>query len=141
MTIQLPTKRPLRPQRVVLRPIVRHCLLAGALLLLLAVAWATLSGGLHQLPRSRTLGQRAETLVQLACGLLSLLSMLTCFRWRRWNRPVLVTWTLSLMTTAGLSSLVWGPPMPGIGLAFAAAALLVALAIGWLLHAATGSVR
>jgi hypothetical protein len=122
-----------------LRPAVRHLLLAVALLLLLAVAWVAVSGGLRQLPRYRTIGQQVETVVQLACGLLSLLSMLTCFRWRRWHRPVLVTWTISLMTAAGLSSLVWGPPMPAIGLAFAAAALLFALAINWLLRAGLAS--
>jgi hypothetical protein len=104
------------------------------MLLLLAVAWAALSGGLSQLPRSLTIGQQVETGMQFACGLLSLLSVLTCFRWRRWNRPVLVLWTISLMTTAGLSSLVWGPPMLSLGLAFAAGALLLALVIIWLLR-------
>jgi hypothetical protein len=105
------------------------------MLLLLALAWQALSGGFRQIPHSRTLGQRFETAMQIACGLLSLLSMLTCFCWRRWNRPVLVAWTLSLMTAAGLSSLVWGPPMFIIGLGFAAGALLVAMAIIWLLRA------
>ena len=104
------------------------------MLLLLAVAWAALSGGLSQLPRSLTIGQQVETGMQLACGLLSLLSVLTCFRWRRWNRSVLVAWTISLMTAAGLSSLVWGPPMLSIGLAFGAGALLLALVIIWLLR-------
>jgi hypothetical protein len=110
-----------------LRPVVRRSLLAVAALLLIVVAFMALAGGLQQIPRSRTLGQRVGTTVQLACGLLSVLSLLTVFRRRRWGRPVLTTWALSLATTAGLSSLVWGPPSPIVGLVFAAAALLVAL--------------
>ncbi len=118
-----------------LRPVVRRILLACATLLLITVAWGTLSGGLHQIPQSRTLGQRVETTAQLACGLLSLLSVLTCFRWRRWGPPVLAAWAISLTTAAGLSSVGWGPPSLIIGLVFGAAALLVALAIIWLLRA------
>jgi hypothetical protein len=118
-----------------LRPVVRRILLAGATLLLITVAWGALSGGLHQIPQARTLGQRVETTVQLACGLLSLLSVLTCFRWRRWGPPVRAAWAISLTTAAGFSSVVWGPPSLIVGLAFAAAALLVALAIIRLLRA------
>lgn len=114
---------------------VRHIPLACATLLLMTVAWMTLSGGLHQIPRSRTLGQRVETTVQLACGLLSLLSVLTSFWWRRWSRPVLAAWAISLAAAAGLSSLVWGPPSLIVGLVLAALSLLVALATMRLLRA------
>jgi hypothetical protein len=74
--------------------------------------------------------------VQLECGLLSLLTVVTCFRWRRWARPVRTAWSLSLTAAAGLSSLVWGPPMPRLGLLFAAVALLVARTIIWVLRTA-----
>ena len=77
---------------------------------MLAVAWATLSGGLDQLPSSVTIGQRVETAVQLACGVLSLLGVLACFRWRRWGPPILAAWAVTLSAAAGMSSLVWGPP-------------------------------
>ena len=99
------------------------------MLLLITVAWGTLSGGLHQLPRSVTLGQQAETAVQLACGVLSLLSVLTCFRGRRWGPPVLAAWAVSVSAAAGISSLVWGPPSLSVALVFAAGSLLLALAI------------
>ena len=92
-----------------LRPVVRHILLAGWTLLLLALAWGALSGGLGQLPRSRTIGQQVETAVQLACGLLSLLTVCTCFWRRRWGPPVRTVWAISLVAAAGLSALVWGP--------------------------------
>lgn len=118
-----------------LRPVVRRILLASATLLLLVMAWATLSSGLDQIPRSHTIGQRVETTVQLACGLLSVLSVLTAFRWRRWGPPVRVAWAIALTTAAGLSSIVWGPPMLMPGLVFAAAAPLVALGVIRLLRA------
>jgi hypothetical protein len=118
------------------RPVVRHLLLAGSTLLLIVLAWGAISGGLSQLPRSLTAGQRIETAVQLACGLLSLLTVLTCFWWRRWAPPVRSVWAISLVTAAGLSSLVWGPPLPLIGLLFALGAFLVALAIIWALRTA-----
>lgn len=119
----------------VLRPVLRQVLLACGTLLLLGVAWMTLSGGLSQLPRSTTPGQRVETAVQLACGVLSLLSVLTCFRWRRWRSRVLGAWAISLSATAGLSSVVWGPPSVSVGLIFAAGTALFALAINRLLRA------
>jgi hypothetical protein len=106
----------------------------SAILLLLAMAWVALSGGLNQLPRSRTIGQRVETAVQLACGLLSLLSAVTCFYWHRLRRPIRAAWAISLTTAAGMSSVVWGPPMLTVGLALAVGALLVALTIIWLLQ-------
>ena len=106
-----------------------------ALVCLLVVAWATLSGGFRQYPRSGTLGQRAETGVQIACGLLSLLTLLTAFRWRRWGPGIRAGWAISLAASAGLSSLFWGPPSVSVGLVFAAATLLLALAMLWLLRA------
>jgi hypothetical protein len=118
------------------RPVVRCLFLTGSTLLLVRLAWEAIAGGLRQLPRSRTVGQKVETGVQLACGLLSLMTVLTCFRWRRWAPPVRTAWSISLATAAGLSSLVWGPRMPGIGLIFAAGALLVARTIIWALRTA-----
>jgi hypothetical protein len=117
---------------VSLRPFARRILLVCAILLLLTIAWATLSGGLRQLPRSQTLGQQLETAVQLACGALSLLSVVTCFRWRSRGPAVRSAWAASLAAAAGLSAVVWGPPSLMVALVFSAGALLLALAIIWL---------
>lgn len=111
------------------RPVVRRISLAVAMLFLLALAWQALAGGFGQIPRCYTIGQQLETIVQFICGLLSLLSVLTYFRWRRAGRPILVAWAISFTSTAGISSLVWGPPSLAVGLAFAAIALLLALGI------------
>jgi hypothetical protein len=119
-----------------LRPVIRRGLLACALLFLIGLAWQALSGGFRQLPRSRTVGQKVETVTQLECGLLSLLVVLTCIWWRRWAPPLRTIWGITLATAAGFSSLVWGPPMPLIGVLFVAISLLVARAVIWALRTA-----
>jgi hypothetical protein len=112
----------------------RRVLLACLTLLLLVLAWGALSGGVRQLPRSDTLGQQLETVVQLAGAVLTLLVVLTCFWRRRWARAVRAAWLVSLVLAAGLSALVWGPPMPLVALVFAGVALLVAWGTLWALH-------
>jgi hypothetical protein len=120
---------------VTLSPVVRRLLLAIALLLLMGLAWTGLSGGLHQIPQSHTRGERVQTAAQLAYGLLSLLSILTSFRYRRWAPLVLACWAISVTVAAGFASVVWGGTTLTIGLLSAAASLLIALAILGLLRA------
>lgn len=116
------------------RPFIRYALLISVLILLLVLAWGATAGGIRQFPRSNTIGQQVETIIQIACGLLCLLTILTCFWGRRWVKPIRTAWVISFATAAGLSSQVWGPPMPLIGIFFAIVALLVSLAIVWLLQ-------
>jgi len=116
------------------RTIARRILRASAILLLLAIAWVALSGVLSQIHRSQTIGQGIETGIQLVCGLLCLLTAVACLNRHRWYRQIRTVWAISLATTAGMSSLVWGPPMMIVGLVFAAVALLVALTIIWMLR-------
>jgi hypothetical protein len=118
------------------RPLVRLGLLIGTMLFLIWLAWQALSGGFRQMPRSRTIGQKLETLIQIECGLLSLLVVLTSFWRRAWAEPVRSFWSISLAAAAGLSSLVWGPPMPLVGVLFTATALFVSQAVRWALRTA-----
>lgn len=111
--------------------VARHVALGGAVLALMAMAWGALAGGIRQIPRVETFGQRVETTIQIGCGLLSLFTALTCFWWRRWSALVRGAWLASLVLGAGLSAIVWGPPMPWIaGLMAMAAMLLAFLLIG-----------
>lgn len=110
---------------------VRWLLLICIILFFLLLAWWAIVGGLRQWSHSNTFGQQIETIVQLVCGLLSLLAIFTTFRLRNWAKPIQIAWAISLVTTAGLSALVWGPPMPLIALAFAAVTLLIALGVLW----------
>lgn len=99
------------------------------MLLLLVVAYILLKGGFSQLPRSLTIGQKVETTIQIICGILCLLNVVTCFYWQKWRRPIRTAWIISLTLTAGMSSVVWGPPMLTIGAVFAAVAFFVAIGI------------
>jgi hypothetical protein len=121
------------------RSVMRHLLCAVAALLLLGLAWWTISGGIRDLPQSKTIGQQAETAIRLACGLLSIAAVVTRFRWRPLARAVRVAWATTLAATAGVSALVWGPPMPHIALLFAAVALLMAWGIIWALGPAVAA--
>ncbi len=118
-----------------LQPVVRRSLLACTLLFLIWLAWQALLGGFRQLSRSRTAGQKVETIVQIECGLLSLLVALTCFWQRRWSRAVRILWSISLAAAAGLSALVWGPAMPWVAALFTAVALLMARGVVLLVQA------
>jgi hypothetical protein len=115
------------------RRVIRRSVLVGALLVLAAVACGTLIGAVQQLPRAESLGQRVETAIQIACSLLSLLAIVTCFWQRRRARAIRTGWAVSLAITTGLSALVWGPPMLGVALLFAAGTLLIASALNWAL--------
>jgi hypothetical protein len=97
--------------------------------LLLALAGGAIIGGLRQIPRATALGQQVETGLQLACGGLSLLVAVTRFRWRSREKLIRGAWAGSLTATAGLSALVWGPPLPPVALLFAGVALLAAGAV------------
>jgi hypothetical protein len=119
-----------------IRPFVRRSLLVVALLLLMALAFETLTGAIQQMSRARTFGQQAETAIQLLCSALSLLVVVTCFRVRQWTYAVRAAWAASLAATAGLSALAWGPPMLGVALLGAACTLLVALGLIWVLKTA-----
>ena len=109
-------------------------LLAVALLLLLAQAWTSLSGGPRRLPESHTPGQKAQTAAEIACGLLSLVGVVTTF-WRRVLGPwVLAGWVLGVTIAQGLAAVVWGRASVGGGLRTAGATLLAALGVVWLLR-------
>lgn len=115
-------------------PVVRRVLLVVALLLLAGLGWTGISGGLRQIPESRTFGQRVQSLSQLAYGLLSVLAVLTSVWRRRWRPLILACWTVCVTLAGGFASVVWGGTTLLVGVASGAAALLVALAIIWLLR-------
>lgn len=106
--------------------VVRGLLCAGAVALLLFLAWWMISGGWHDAHQSATLGQLVETVIRFACGLLCVAVVVTRFWWRRGARAARIAWVISLAGMVGTSALVWGPPMPHVALLFVVVALLVA---------------
>jgi len=116
-------------------PVGRRIFLAVAVLVLLGLAWIGVSGGVHQIPHSHTPGQWIQTVAQLGYGILSLLSVLTSFRGRRWRPPILTCWVGSVTIAAGFAAVVWGGTTVGVGVVSAGVSLLIALAVVWLLRA------
>lgn len=101
------------------------------------LTWTGLSGGISQWPQARTPGQRVQTITQFAYGIFALLSLLTAFRGRRWNRLMLGVWLACLTLAGGLAAVFWGASSVPIGLLAGASTLLVGLCIAWLLRAGT----
>jgi cation transport ATPase len=114
----------------------RIALLAFVAVALGWLAWTGFSGGVNQLRQAQTAGQMAQTLTQFAFGLFALLSIVTTFWGRRWNRAMLIGWTASVTVAAGLASMVWGGTSLLIGLVAGTAALLVGGGLSWLLRVA-----
>jgi peptidoglycan/LPS O-acetylase OafA/YrhL len=109
----------------------RRLLLGVIVVLLLLLAWGAVTGAVRQLPRSATPGQQLQTGLQFAAGLLSLL-VVPARRWRTPGRRLQVAWLVTLALAAGLSALVWGPPMTGVAALF----MLLAGAFGAVVLAA-----
>jgi hypothetical protein len=114
--------------------VLRGVLHAIGMVLMLVLAWTGINGGIHQLSTTATTGQTIQTALQLLYGALSVLSIVTVYWGRRWNRPVLACWTISLALAGGLGATEWGGASLRIGIISGAAAGLVGAGIAWLLR-------
>ena len=112
----------------------RRVSLVIAIVLLLALAWIGLSGGIHDFPRSATMGQKIQSVAQLAYGLFAVLSVATVFWRRRWARLTGAGWVVSCSLAAGFASVVWGGTTAGLGLLSGAGGAVIAAGILWLLQ-------
>ena len=121
-----------------MKVVVARVLFALAILLLLALAYTGIAGGIDQFDQSShseyTVGQIVQTVLQLVFGVLSLACIAVWFWARRWSRAVLVAWAVSLGLAAGLASVAWGRTSIAVGIASGVAALLIAWGVAWLLH-------
>jgi hypothetical protein len=116
------------------KPIVTRVPFVLALLLLLGFAWIGMSGGWSQLAQSPTMGQRIQSVAQLAYGLLSLVAIVVWFWARHWSGPVLIGWASSLALAGALAPVVWGESSVAVGVLSGVASLLIAGGIVWLLR-------
>lgn len=112
----------------------RILLLTFILFLFLLFSWWAISGAVRQIPLADTFGQQAETVFQVGFGILSFLTVATTFWCRYWAKPIRTAWLIFFATTAGLSALVWGPPMPFIALIFTFGAIMIGWGMIWALR-------
>ena len=111
-------------------PLLRYVGLA----LLLALAWLGIKGAIDQWSEALSVGQRVQTISQLAYGLLALLTIMAVLASHRLARVSQIAWLASITVAALLAPVVWGGAGWASGLAAGAAALLVGLGILWLLR-------
>lgn len=116
----------------VTRPLLRRVLFVVAALVLLGIAWAGVNDGVGQWRQGRTPGQVVQTLTQFAFALFALLTLVTMFRGRRWNRVMGMGLTISLGLAGGLASVVWGGTSVPIGIVAGLASAAVGFGIAWL---------
>ena len=119
-----------------LHPGVRLVLSTLTVLLLLALTFEGITGGVRQLPQSDTPGQVVQSLAQLLYGIFALLMIATAFRWREYARLVQIAFVASCVIAASLASLIWGATSIVTGVLAGAGALVIASLLVWLLRAA-----
>ena len=111
-----------------------HTLLALAVLMLLALAWLGIKGGIDQWPASQSLSQKVQSAAQLGYGVFSILAVASGATHARRARVIQGCWLACLTTAGGLAPKVWG----GLGWGSVPVAAVVTLAIGfsilWLLR-------
>jgi hypothetical protein len=115
-------------------PLQRRILLVLVILLLAALAWLGLRGGMHQWGRAETAGQAVQTWAQVIYGVLSLFCIPTAFNRVPWASAVHAAWAASLTTAGGLAPVVWGGASWVAGLLATGTSVLIAAIILWLLR-------
>jgi hypothetical protein len=106
---------------------------------LLGITWAGVNDGVNQWNQPRTPGQAAQTVTQFAFALFALLTLVTMFRGRRWNRVMGLGLAVSLGLAGGLASVVWGDTSVAIGILAGLASAAVGYGIAWLARVAAPS--
>ena len=119
-----------------IHPGVRQILAALTVLLLLALAFQGIAGGVEQLPQSSTVGQYVQSVAQVLYGVCAVLSIATAIRWRQFATPVQFGFMAGCVAAGGLAAVVWGGESVGAGVLAAVAGLAISTALVWLLRAA-----
>ena len=124
-----------------LHPMLRPILAVVAVLLLLALAYTGISGGVQQLQQWSTMAQRVQSVSQIVYGVSAIFILITRFRWHRLRRAAELGFIIGLVIAAGLATVVWGGESIGTGVLTGIAALAVAWAIVWMFRTSAGSAR
>ena len=108
-----------------------------AVLLWLALGWLGVKGGIEQWPESQSLGQRVQSVAQLAYGLLSILAVATVARSDTLTTVVRVSWLAAITIAGGMAPVVWGDAAWGAGLVAGLASFVVGLLVLWMVRVVT----
>jgi len=119
-----------------IHPGVRQVLAALTIILLLALAFQGITGGVQQLPQSSTIGQYVQSLAQVLYGVCAVLSIATAIRWRQFASSVQFGFIAGCVAAGGLAAVSWGGASVVSGVMTAAVAFVIASALVWMLRAA-----
>jgi hypothetical protein len=123
-----------------LHPMLRPILAVVAVLLLLALAYTGITGGVQQWSHWSTIGTRIQLGSQIVSGVSALLILITSFRWRRWRRYAELGFVLGGVMATSLAAVVWGGGTILSGVSTGIAALAITGAIVWMVHAGVDSI-
>jgi hypothetical protein len=96
---------------------------------------------LSLLQASFSRAQQVQAVTQMGFGLFALLGAFTTFWGRRWWPVAVAGFALSLGVAAGLFVVVWNRSTVVVGILTGIAALLIAMAIIWLLRIGARGLR
>ena len=122
-----------------LHPMLRPILAVVAVLLLLALAFTGITGGMQQWGDWSTMWQRIQSASQIVYGVAAVVILIASFKWRRWRRFAELTFVIGLVVAASLAPVVWGGETIVSGVLAGVAALAIASAIVWMVHAGVDS--
>ena len=119
-----------------IHPGVRQVLTILTILLLLALAFQGITGGVEQWPQSSSIGQYVQSASQVLYGVCAVLSIATAFRWREFATLIQFAFIAGCVIAGGLAPIVWGGASIGSAAFAAVAALVIASTLVWLLRVA-----
>jgi peptidoglycan/LPS O-acetylase OafA/YrhL len=116
-----------------LHPMFRRALAVIAVVLLLYLAWEGIRGGVTQWSQSNGT-QRVQVASQAAFGVGALLVVASTFWRRRWLRFAELGFSIACAAAASLAAVVWGEQSILYGVFAGFGALVIALALIWMLR-------
>ncbi|MGH7649046.1 MAG: hypothetical protein ACREND_13080 [Gemmatimonadaceae bacterium] len=124
---------------MVLGTTVRRILLGLGMVLVLAFAANGLYGGIGQLHEAVSRGERVQSYLQIALGVIGILVPIAIVAAWRSAGIIVVCWTVVVTLAGGMAPVVWARSPTRVGLIAGVACLVIALGIVWLLR--TGAAR
>jgi hypothetical protein len=117
-----------------LAPTLRRACTVIAVVLLLALAWLGISGGVTQWRDATRPMERLQYVSQVAYGVFALLMLVAASRRLRWQSVADAGFIISAMAAASLATVVWGGGSIAAAMLSALGSLLVAGIIVWILR-------
>ena len=118
-----------------LHPMLRPILALLAVILLLALAYEGMTGGVQQWSQWSTIQHRVQMGSQFISGASALMILITSFRWRQLRPYAELGFVICGVLAASLAAVVWGGGTILSGVTTGVVTLAITVAIVWMVHA------